>query len=204
VFGETAVFADTPRMATIQAISDVTVQVVSKDVFSKDLGVASSMGAFVKALATRFVNTDRELRTAQDQVRALSEQLAAMQAMAAQAPMQLQAPAPPPVPLPAVVDEPAHVLAPMALPPMPMPMPAPSPAPAQAPPPAPVVAPTPPAEAPAVPPPPTLLTPPPPALVAAMARLFGMSVHPEEAARLIVAAATEAAMRLAPTPGPRE
>jgi hypothetical protein len=48
----------------------------------------------------------------------------------------------------------------------------------------------------AAPPPPTLLTPPPPALVAAMARLYGMAVQPEEAARLIVAAATEAAMRL--------
>lgn len=203
VFGETAVFADTPRMATIQAISDVTVQVVSKDVFTKDLGVASSMGAFVKALATRFVNTDRELRTAQDQVRALTEQLAALQTMAAHAPMHLQAPAPPPAP--AVVDEPAHVLAPMPLPPMPMPMPMP---PAAAAPaasvPAPIPEPAVAAPLAAAPPPPSLLAPPPPALVAAMARLFGMSVHPEEAARLIVAAATEAAMRLAPTPGPRE
>ena len=40
------------------------------------------------------------------------------------------------------------------------------------------------------------LPPPPPALVAAMARLWGTAGSPEDAARLIVAAATEAAMRL--------
>ncbi len=62
VFGETSVFADVPRTATVQALTDVTLQVVTKEVFDKDLGMASAMGAFVKALAKRFVATDGELR----------------------------------------------------------------------------------------------------------------------------------------------
>ncbi len=190
VFGETAVFADTPRMATIQAVSDVVVQVVSKDVFTKDLGVASSMGAFVKALATRFVNTDRELRAAHDQVRSLNEQLAMLQA-ALPTTATMTAPPPTPAVAPPFVVEPAHVLAPMPLPPMPgrahVAVPE-----ATVPEPVVVAVPT----AATSPPPPTLLAPPPAALVAAMARLYGMAVQPEEAARMIVAAATEAAMRL--------
>jgi serine/threonine-protein kinase len=65
VFGETSVFAHTPRTATVQAITDVTAQVVTRDVFSEELGMASSMGAFVTALASRFVSTDEELRSLQ-------------------------------------------------------------------------------------------------------------------------------------------
>lgn len=62
VFGETSVFASTPRTATVQALTDVTVQIVSRDVFEKDMGLASAIGLFVTALAKRFVSTDKELR----------------------------------------------------------------------------------------------------------------------------------------------
>lgn len=204
VFGEAAVFADTPRMATIQAISDVQVQVVSKEVFTKDLGVASSMGAFVRALATRFVTTDRELRGAQDQVRALT---AAMAAMTPAAPLTTaEAPPPPPTP-----EMSMAAMAMMPLPPLPhaAPTTTTTPAPvAMATPAAPVATTPPEAGAPTAtpavpgPPVPSLWTAPasepPPALVAAMARLYGMKLPAEEAARMIVAAATEAALRLRP------
>lgn len=109
VFGETAVFADAPRMATVQAISEVTVQVVTKEVFTKDLGVASSMGAFVKALATRFVNVDKELRAVQDELRAVKAQLVALAADASA-----------PVPAPSTPSEPPPIaMAPLELPPPP-------------------------------------------------------------------------------------
>jgi CRP-like cAMP-binding protein len=202
VFGEAAVFADTPRMATIQAISDVQVQVVSKEVFTKDLGVASSMGAFVRALATRFVTTDRELRSAQDQVRALT---AAMAAMTPTAPLTTaEAPPPPPTP-----EMSMAAMAMMPLPPLPnaaptAPPPAATPMAPTAPPtstPTPEAAPTSTPAVPGTPVPSLWMAPasePPPALVAAMARLYGMKLPAEEAARMIVAAATEAALRLRP------
>jgi len=203
VFGETAVFADAPRMATVQAISEVTVQVVTKDVFTKDLGVASSMGSFVKALATRFVGVDRELRAAQDQLRALSELHAQLQQQQ-QALLHAQTQAPP---APASAQPHSGPLSAAAVA-VPLPPP---PGQVHQPPPQAEVAPAPAAPAPAAAaaePAPTSppstdgaslwasLPEPPPALVAAMARLYGMQVPPEEAARLIVAAAVEAATRL--------
>jgi CRP-like cAMP-binding protein len=68
VFGEAAVFASTTRTATVQALTDVTLQVVNRDVFEKDLGMASAMGAFVKAIAARFVSTDAQLRATQNEL----------------------------------------------------------------------------------------------------------------------------------------
>lgn len=54
VFGETAVFADEPRNATVTALDNVVVQVVPREHFEGDLGMGQSMGRFVKALAQRF------------------------------------------------------------------------------------------------------------------------------------------------------
>jgi hypothetical protein len=212
VFGETAVFADAPRMATVQAISDVTVQVVTKEVFTKDLGVASSMGAFVRTLATRFVSVDRELRSAQDQLRAMAE----AQALAPQTPPEVVSSAPPPPPAwadpmplppraasarfstraPSVrlsppVEPTPEVVATSKDPPAPTPSPEASPASAAAPATEAALA-------------ALSATTPPPALVAAMARLYGMKLSPEEVARHIVAAAIEAADRLSTPPGPAE
>lgn len=135
VFGEAAVFADSPRMATIQALTEVVVQVVHKSVFEKDLGMASAMGAFVKALAKRFVSTDQQLRQARGEVQVVRGELAQAQQQFAQQQQQQQPastsappssalPAPEPLPLPpppqkTSPSEPAPAPAPLALSPMP-------------------------------------------------------------------------------------
>ena len=62
VFGELAILADRPRTATITAIDDVELLVVDRDVLTEELGLNSWMGRFVKALATRFADLERELR----------------------------------------------------------------------------------------------------------------------------------------------
>ena len=60
VFGETAVFADEPRNATVQALDHVVVRVVPREYFEEDLGMGLSMGLFVRALARRFNERNRE------------------------------------------------------------------------------------------------------------------------------------------------
>ncbi len=62
VFAETAVFASTRRTASVEAIDDVTLKVVSRETLTHGLGLGSWMGAFVKALADRFREVDEELR----------------------------------------------------------------------------------------------------------------------------------------------
>ena len=92
VFGETSVFADVPRTATVQALTDVTVQVVTKEVFDKDLGMASAIGSFVKALAKRFVATDRDLRTLRETLAAATASPAAHASSSSGAPATSTAP----------------------------------------------------------------------------------------------------------------
>ena len=62
VFGETAVFTAKPRSASVRAMTDVVLTVVTHDVLSKAVGLNSGMGAFVKALADRFREADERLR----------------------------------------------------------------------------------------------------------------------------------------------
>jgi serine/threonine-protein kinase len=62
VFGETAVFTQKPRSASVSAATDVTLVVVTGDVLSKALGLNSWMGTFVRALADRFREADQKLR----------------------------------------------------------------------------------------------------------------------------------------------
>ena len=57
VFGETAVFAEQPRTATVEALDDVTVMEITKDFFDEE-GVGYWMGRFVRALAERFCERD--------------------------------------------------------------------------------------------------------------------------------------------------
>jgi serine/threonine-protein kinase len=64
VFGETAIFSDKPRSASIRACTDVTLIAVTREALSSALGLNSWMGAFVKALADRFREVDERLRTA--------------------------------------------------------------------------------------------------------------------------------------------
>jgi serine/threonine-protein kinase len=70
VFGETAVFTDKPRTASVKALTDVVLMVVTSEVLSNALGLSSWMGAFVKALADRFRELDERLRNVERPVRA--------------------------------------------------------------------------------------------------------------------------------------
>ena len=62
VFGETAVFSEKPRTASVKAVTDVVLIVVTGEVISSALGLNSWMGPFVKALADRFREADARLR----------------------------------------------------------------------------------------------------------------------------------------------
>jgi len=62
VFGETAVFSDKPRTASVKAVTDVVLLTVTSEVLSQAVGLNSWMGAFVKALAERFREADEKLR----------------------------------------------------------------------------------------------------------------------------------------------
>ena len=62
VFGETAVFSDAPRSATIEATETMVVRVVTGETLSQTLGLQTWTGEFVKALADRFREADRRAR----------------------------------------------------------------------------------------------------------------------------------------------
>jgi serine/threonine-protein kinase len=62
VFGETAVFSSKPRTASVRAVTDLVVMVVTSDILSNALGLNFWMGSFVKALADRFRDVDERLR----------------------------------------------------------------------------------------------------------------------------------------------
>jgi serine/threonine-protein kinase len=64
VFGETAVFTEKPRTASVRAATDVVLLMVTGEILLKTLGLNSWMGAFVKALADRFREADQKLRDA--------------------------------------------------------------------------------------------------------------------------------------------
>ncbi|MEO1365852.1 MAG: serine/threonine-protein kinase [Acidobacteriota bacterium] len=61
VFGETAIFAAAKRSASVEAVDDVEVTVVTSELLSRGLGLSSWMGEFVRALATRFRELDARL-----------------------------------------------------------------------------------------------------------------------------------------------
>ncbi|HXN32016.1 MAG TPA: cyclic nucleotide-binding domain-containing protein, partial [Polyangiaceae bacterium] len=61
VFGEAAVFSDRPWTVSVKAATDVDLVVVKRDVLSSALGLNSWAGAFVKALADRYRETEERL-----------------------------------------------------------------------------------------------------------------------------------------------
>ncbi len=63
VFGETAVFSDKPRTATVEALDAVTAMVVTRETLVETVGLNSWVGTFVRALADRFREVDARLRT---------------------------------------------------------------------------------------------------------------------------------------------
>jgi len=61
VFGETAVLSDSPRTATVEALSPVTVLVIERATLEEGLGFDTWLGTLVKALARRFRELDARM-----------------------------------------------------------------------------------------------------------------------------------------------
>jgi serine/threonine-protein kinase len=62
VYGETAVFSKKPRSASVRAVTDVEVMVVTGESLSSAIGLNQWMGLFVQTLAERFLDVDERLR----------------------------------------------------------------------------------------------------------------------------------------------
>jgi CRP-like cAMP-binding protein len=61
VFGETAALAGGTRTATVAAVDEVIVRVVTRQLLEENLGLDSWFGSFVVALADRFREVDEQL-----------------------------------------------------------------------------------------------------------------------------------------------
>ncbi len=59
VFGETAILTDQPRSATVTAITDVVLTVVTREALEGELPGSSWIGSFARALAARFREAER-------------------------------------------------------------------------------------------------------------------------------------------------
>jgi CRP-like cAMP-binding protein len=62
VFGETAILTRAPRSATVVAVDDVTVKIVTRPLIEERLGPTTWLGRFVLALADRFREVDETRR----------------------------------------------------------------------------------------------------------------------------------------------
>jgi serine/threonine-protein kinase len=62
VFGETAVFSDEPRSATVEATEPLVVRVVTRETLTQSLGLQTWTAEFIKTLAERFREADRRAR----------------------------------------------------------------------------------------------------------------------------------------------
>jgi serine/threonine-protein kinase len=60
-FGETSIFTDQPRAASVVAIDDVEVMEITLDALEQECGQRSWMRTFVTALAERFLDANREI-----------------------------------------------------------------------------------------------------------------------------------------------
>jgi hypothetical protein len=63
VFGEMALLLEEPRAASVEAVEAVTVLVLDKSTMTEGLGVDGWTGALVRALAARFRDLERQVRT---------------------------------------------------------------------------------------------------------------------------------------------
>ena len=66
IFGETAILTDQPRSATVTALTDVTVTVITREAIESELAGASWIGTLVRALAERFREAERRADAATD------------------------------------------------------------------------------------------------------------------------------------------
>jgi serine/threonine-protein kinase len=67
VFGETAIFTDKPRSASVEAVDSVTVAVVTKRHFEEELGLGAWLGLFIHTLANRFREADERASYLEEQ-----------------------------------------------------------------------------------------------------------------------------------------
>ena len=58
VFGEAAIFSPGPRTASVDAVTDVVLGVVTREIIEAGLGLDSALGVFVTALGERFRDLD--------------------------------------------------------------------------------------------------------------------------------------------------
>jgi CRP-like cAMP-binding protein len=65
VFGETSVFTGRPCTASVEAIDEVEVKVVTRESLAQSLGLHTWMGKFIQTLAERFREVDERLREAE-------------------------------------------------------------------------------------------------------------------------------------------
>jgi serine/threonine-protein kinase len=65
VFGETAILSAKPRTASVQALDELTVRVVTPDELEEGVGMNTWVGAFVRTLAERFRELDERLMPAE-------------------------------------------------------------------------------------------------------------------------------------------
>jgi eukaryotic-like serine/threonine-protein kinase len=63
VFGETAVLSGGVRTATVEAVDEVLLKIVPRQLLEENLGLHTSFGLFVVALAERFKELDKRLGT---------------------------------------------------------------------------------------------------------------------------------------------
>jgi CRP-like cAMP-binding protein/tRNA A-37 threonylcarbamoyl transferase component Bud32 len=71
VFGETAVLSHKRRTASVEAVDEVVVRVVTREVLERELGVRTDLGKFVLVLADRFCQMDTKLSRLEALVRKL-------------------------------------------------------------------------------------------------------------------------------------
>lgn len=67
-FGETAIFGDITRTASVIAATEVTLLVVTRDALEQELDRNTWMRAFVEALAERFLELDRRVLRLEDEL----------------------------------------------------------------------------------------------------------------------------------------
>jgi eukaryotic-like serine/threonine-protein kinase len=67
VFGETAVFSSHPRTASVVAVDEVTLRVVTRESLEKELSLNRWVGAFMRVLAERFRERDQQVIDQQKQ-----------------------------------------------------------------------------------------------------------------------------------------
>lgn len=73
VFGEIAVFTNRPRAATVEAIDQVTVKVITQANFEEDLGMSFWLGLFAKALGERLLEANKKIFELERKLKQISE-----------------------------------------------------------------------------------------------------------------------------------